>query len=324
MSKKTNAENELSKLILLDLQSGISTFCEKDFYERNSSAIKFFDISSSLHDTFSVRRKIPAVAISAFSDSKLLIKVRQESLSSNIRTDNQAAAPDRRLQRTPETEAQIFYCAALAESDLRRELKGDRLETGEAWRDETLVYLIRTADRNGNVDLREICSRKFYEKNVNRIWHLAKRFLPPETVDDAAGETWTKMFTQILQPTEASHKFWEERFGLALKMLTLDVCKKHWRAGKNDFVSVDADDADRNAALEIETPALLPVEDLIFIGEAISRLAEPTRRIFVWFHGERMTQEEIGKLLEMTTRNVRYHLAKADKVLARWRGGEKN
>ena len=239
-------------------------------------------------------------------------------MSSNLPTDNQ-------LQRLPETEAQIFYCAALAESDLRRELRGDKLETGEAWRDETLVYLIRLADKNGNGDLREICSRKFYEKNEIRIRHLAKRFLPPETVDDAASEIWTKMFTQILQSTEASHKFWEERFGLALKMLTLDVCKKHWREGKNDFVSIDADDTDKNAAFEIETPAPLPREDLIFIGEAISQLAEPTRRIFVWFHGEQMTQEEIGKLLEMTTRNVRYHLAKADKILAQWRvgGGEK-
>ena len=243
-------------------------------------------------------------------------------MSSNLPTGNQAAAPDIQLQRTPETEAQIFYCAALAESDLRRELGGDKLETGEAWRDETLVYLIRTAAKNGNGDLREICARKFYEKNQNRIRHLAKRFLPSEAVDDAAGEIWTKMFTQILQPTEASHKFWEERFGRALKMLTFDVCKKYWREGKNNFVSIDADDADGNTAFEIETPAPLPKEDLIFIGEAISRLDEPTRRIFVWFHGERMTQEEIGRLLEMTTRNVRYHLAKADKILAQWRGGE--
>lgn len=242
-------------------------------------------------------------------------------MSSNLPTDNQAAVPDKGLQRTPETEAQIFYCAALAERDLRAELAKDKLETGEAWRDETLVYLIRTADKNGNDDLREICSRKFYEKNENRIRHLAKRFLPPETVDDAAGEIWTKMFRQILQPTEASHKFWEERFGRALKMLTLDVCKKHWRESKNDFVSIDADDNDKNAAFEIETPAPLSREDLIFIGEAISRLDEPTRRIFVWFHGEQMTQEEIGKILQMTTRNVRYHLTKAGKVLAEWRGG---
>lgn len=324
MSKKTDTENELSKLILVDLKSGTSTLCEKDFYEKISPAIKFFDISSSLHDTFNVRRKISAVAISAFPDSKLLIKVRQESLSLNLPIDNQAAALGNGLQRLPETEAQIFYCAALAEKDLRRELANDKLETGEVWRDETLVYLIRLANKNGNGDLREICSRKFFEKNANRIRHLAKRYLPPETVDDAAGEIWTKMFTQILQPTEASHKFWEERFGLALKMLTLDVCKKYGRESKYNFVSIDDNDSNKNQEFEIETPALLPREDLIFIGEAISQLADPTRRIFIWFHGEQMTQEEIGKLLQMTTRNVRYHLAKADKVLAQWRGsGEK-
>lgn len=244
-------------------------------------------------------------------------------MSPSLPTDNQAAAPDKGLQRLPETEAQIFYCAALAESDLRAELAKDKLETGEVWRDETLVHLIRLANKNGNGDLYEICSRKFFEKNANRIRHLAKRYLPPEAVDDAAGEIWKTMFTQILQPKEASHKFWEERFGRALKMLTLDVCKKHWRESKNDFVSIDADDDDKNAAFEIETPAPLSREDLIFIAEAISQLDEPTRRIFVWFHGEQMTQEEIGKILQMTTRNVRYHLTKAEKIFERWRGGEK-
>lgn len=245
----------------------------------------------------------------------------QESLSSNLTTENQTAAPNERLRRTPETERQIFYCAALAEEELRGELANDKLETGEAWSDETLVYLIRLANATGNGDLRDVCSLKFYEKNQNRIRHLAKRFLPPEAVDDAASEIWTKIFTQILQPTEASHKFWEERFGRALKMLALDVCKKHWRESKNDFVSIDADEGGNNRAFEIEAPAPLLREDLIFVGEAVSRLAEPTRRIFVWFHGEQMTQEEIGKLLEMTTRNVRYHLAKAEKVLAQWRSG---
>lgn len=244
-------------------------------------------------------------------------------MSSNLPIENKIDQPDERLQRLPETEAQIFYCAALSEKDLRAELEKDVLPTGEAWRDETLVYLIRLASRNGNDDLREICSRKFYDKNANRIRHLAKRFLPPEKVDDAAGEIWTKMFRQILAPTEASHKFWEERFGLALKMLVLDVRKKHWRESEIDFVSIDGDDNDNEQAFEIESPAPLQKEDLIFVGEAVSQIPEPTRRIFVWFHAEQMTQEEIGKILQMTTRNVRYHLTKAEKMFEQWRGGEK-
>lgn len=244
-------------------------------------------------------------------------------MSSNLPIENKTDAPDERLQRLPETEAQIFYCAALSEKDVRRELESDTLKTGEAWRDETLVYLIRLASRDGRDDLREICSRKFYEKNANRIRHLAKRFLPPEKIDDAASEIWTKMFTQILQPTEASHKFWEERFGLALKMLVLDVRKKHWRESAIDFVSIDGGDNDNEQWFEIETPAPFSREDLIFISEAVSQLSEPTRRIFVWFHAEQMTQEEIGKILQMTTRNVRYHLTKAEKIFERWRGGEK-
>lgn len=244
-------------------------------------------------------------------------------MSSNLPIENKTVWSSERLRRLPEVEAQIFYCASLAERDLRGELESDTLETGEAWRDETLVYLIRLASRNGRDDLREICSQKFYEKNANRIRHLAKRFLPPTTIDDAAGEIWTKIFTQILQPSEASHKFWEERFGLALKMLILDVCKKHWRASEIDFVSIDGVGDEEEQWFEIEMPALLPREDLIFMGEAVSQLSEPTRRIFVWFHAEQMTQEEIGKILQMTTRNVRYHLTKAEKIFERWRGGEK-
>jgi RNA polymerase sigma factor (sigma-70 family) len=192
--------------------------------------------------------------------------------------------------------------------------------------EEALVYFLRDLHLAGRsaeagdliVLLEERCS-----KRVSRTltgWSQ----LSVTQREDCYNDLVSQMFVALIS-VESKDEFWEVRFWHSLDWKLSNIAQKYHTVASNEFIpesGVNAEGRSYDRMNSVAAPARLTPEQRVLVQEALRLLSEEQRTVFILFHYEQWTQEEIAKHAKVTDRTVRNRLESAEKRLASWRADE--
>ena len=149
-----------------------------------------------------------------------------------------------------------------------------------------------------------------YRRHVARIHSLVRRMTDADTADEVTQDVFVRAWDKL-----ASFKG-KSAFGTWLYRLAVNVVLSRRRKQRSERNYLIGDDTPLELASTRSTVAL--VMDL---EEAISRLPEGGRQIFVLHDVEGWTHEEIGKQLGLATGTSKSQLSRARAALRRMLDG---
>ncbi len=192
--------------------------------------------------------------------------------------------------------------------------------------EEALVYFIREYHRSGAGseagDLMEILEERCRKSVARKLRRWS--YLSETQRDDCYHDILSHMFTALLSG-ETGDEFWEVRFWYCLDCKISNFAQKYHHVAQNEFVP-DSGESEDGRPLDymgnIAAPTRTTSEERALIAEALRLLSVDQRKVFVLFHYEQWTQDEIAKYLNVTDRTVRNRLESAEKRLKSWRADE--
>lgn len=192
--------------------------------------------------------------------------------------------------------------------------------------EEALVYFVREfylsgrgAEAGDLIDLVEERCRKRVARTL-AAWSQ----LSAAQRDDCYNDLISQMFVALIS-MEAKDEFWEVRFWHCLDWKLSNIAQKYHVVAQNEFVpdTIRQEDGKTYDYMDnVSSPARLSPEQRVLVQEALRVLTVDQRTVFILFHYEQWTQEEIAKHIKVTDRTVRNRLESAEKRLATWRADE--
>lgn len=227
-------------------------------------------------------------------------------------------------QRELAVETQIRTLQNLTEAEFWRRVRLTDHGHPDFIQEETLVYLLRDRFRKGEArragDIAEILvdrTANFLRKQV-----AAWKSLTPPHVEDCIAEIYSQMWLDLFNMASSS-EFWEIRFWLCLRRRALNIIQRYRQMDTFEYhPSANANENERDDPLEsVAAVEKLSAHHRVEIREALGLLPDRERTVFVLYHYEDWTQQEIASRLKITDRTVRNALERAEKRLQGWRTG---
>lgn len=228
--------------------------------------------------------------------------------------------------REPVIEAQIRALLVCSDLELESRLSiADRADAGFV-SEEAAVYLLRERHRAGDgegatrIAERLVARSAGYVSRQIAAWNMR----PHSHADDCMQDIYADML-QCLFDLSPGAEFWEVRFWLCLKRRVTNVVHHYAerRQIENSLTQARPDDDDQAQETDISDEAapsgFARVEDRDAAAEALSQLPPNERATFVLRNYEGLPQEEIGRILGVSERQVRNRLVRADRLLRDWR-----
>lgn len=231
-------------------------------------------------------------------------------------------------ERTPEIENQIVECLQFSESELAARLAIADFKLPNYLKGETLICLLGEAYRQDQSHIADMISAKLAKiVEVIAAEYLRKKGFDNFFIEDAIAELIVEMLTQVIGRERDSYDFWEVNFYVALQRLIGGFVKKHETEEKLTATFSELSDGENEDEFEniFPNPEKLTIEEKLDIKEILGKLPDTHRRIYLWYHVEEWTQEQIADVLGITARTVRTRLKESEELLRNQRdtGGEK-
>lgn len=214
----------------------------------------------------------------------------------------------------------LLSCTAV---EFRRRLRVKDRSADDYLREETLVYFLRERQHAGDTHAAGEIARLLVERSAGFLARnlTCWRQLAPHQVEDCLRDAQMRMI-QDLFSEDAQCEFWEVRFWLCLKRRLLNCVARYNRTADNEIhpepppesAGAPGDWWETRLSDAAPTP-----HECAELGEALSLLSERERQVFVLYHAERWTQQEIAQQLQITDRTVRNILGRAEARLQQWR-----
>lgn len=221
---------------------------------------------------------------------------------------------------------QIEALRRCSRSEFRRRIEiRDHTQPGFV-SEEALVYFVRdfylagrSAEAGDLIDLLEERCRKRVTRTLT-AWSQ----LSAAQREDCYNDLISQMFVALIS-LESKDEFWEVRFWHCLDWKLSNIAQKYHAIARNEFTP-DSSPNEEGKTLDymanVAAPARLTQEQRVLVQEALQVLTVDQRIVFMLFHYEQWTQEEIAKHTKVTDRTVRNRLESAEKRLASWRADE--
>jgi len=192
--------------------------------------------------------------------------------------------------------------------------------------EEALVYFVREFHLTGRSveagDLIELLEERCRKRVARTLTGWSQ--LSQTQREDCYNDLISQMFVALIS-TETKDEFWEVRFWHCLDWKLSNVAQKYHSIAQNEFVpenGVNEEGRSFDFLSNVAAPGGLSPEQRALVQEALRILTVDQRTVFILFHYEQWTQEEIAKHVKVTDRTVRNRLESAEKRLASWRADE--
>lgn len=239
-------------------------------------------------------------------------------------------------QRLPAVTAQIERALGLSTDNLLEHARMSDSCSPLYLQEESLVYLIRHFRRGGHEALVNDLSEVLYGRTAK--WAKSRlRVLSPDNLEDGIHNVISGVFEKILDLDSDRGDFFQVKFWLALKRITISTYKSEKKQYEKDVeteaatASLPRDDDDEpvnctdNPWEAIPDQQLLP-EQKVLVSEGISSVSEPYQTAYILhnlmrFQVESLDPNEptVSTMLGKTSRTIRNWLAKAEEQLENWR-----
>lgn len=228
--------------------------------------------------------------------------------------------------REPEVLAQIEALHDCSRGEFRRRA-AIRVHTHSGFvSEEALVYFIRERHLAGQGaeagDLIALLEERCRKRAARTLAGWSQ--LTATQRDDCYHDLVSHMFVALIS-LETKDEFWEIRFWHCLDWKLSNIAQKYHAVAQNEFVPESGPNSEGKPLDflgNIAAPTRLTPEERVLVSEALRTLTPDQRTVFVLFHYEQWTQEEIAKHVGVTDRTVRNRLESAEKRLASWRADE--
>jgi DNA-directed RNA polymerase specialized sigma24 family protein len=254
--------------------------------------------------------------------------------------------------REPDVERQIAGALVLPREELRKRVAITDRGSSNYLKEECLVYLLRHYQRGGNEGNVSDLAAALVRRST-RIIRKRLRALGPEALEEGYSEVVTRLFRKVLDVSSDKSDFFQVRFWFAMERICIQVfgelLAQHER-GRNEipFSQIPGYDDEEDAASETKSPRLTeedkrsvsaPSDEKAIIAMDLRRevqtvvltqLDEPFRSAYMLRHcygwpieHQDPAMRTISRHFGKTPRTIRNWLTKAEKTLARARGGKK-
>lgn len=230
--------------------------------------------------------------------------------------------------REPEVEAQVRALSGIGPRERQRRIGlADRTQN-EFLREETLVYLLREHDRQGDPDP----AWQLAEILVGRVaGHVARKLarwrFRPEDIAECAQDLFGELRTALFDHGPAG-EFWEVRFWVCLDRRLWNLAEKQQAMRDSELRLDERDEGGEDPLAQIADTAPGP-EIRAEWREALTLLTENERLALYLRTVEGLPEESedpdrpsIARVLGVTGRTVRNYLRRAEDKLRRWERGE--
>ncbi len=232
-------------------------------------------------------------------------------------------APLPRLGKTrdPEVEREASELLRYGESEILRRAAVLRAGQPGYVKEETVVAILRLRMKEDPHDeiawrLIELLQARFAGYIEKRVFRFIKN---PARREECAAEIQSQLLYALLDRSE-KEVFWEIVFQLCLTRLCSTLTLKETGRAKHEADLPPFDEEDGETPLErLPDRKVVSMEDRALLNDALSRLTERERKVFVLSEGEKWSQKEIAEKMGVTPRTVYNILASVEKKLEVWR-----
>ena len=228
--------------------------------------------------------------------------------------------------REPDVQRQIEELLCCSRAEFRRRVEVREHTHPGFVSEEALVYFVRDRHLAGqgaeSGDLIALLEERCRKRVARTLTGWSQ--LSSTQRDDCYHDVIGLMFMALIS-LEAKDEFWEVRFWHCLDWKLSNVAQKYHTIAQNEFVPDNSEYEDgkpHDYLGSVAAPTRLSPEEGVLVREALRLLTPDQRTVFILFHYEQWTQEEIAKHIKMTDRTVRNRLQSAEKRLATWRADE--
>ena len=240
----------------------------------------------------------------------------------------------RNCKRLPKVEWQIADALTLEPEALLKRAQQREKTAPDFLSEETLVYFIRRADRNGDAETRNVLFCELFERCKPHFSGKFRGFDRKEDRQDLQGEVKKRVIEDLLAQDDRGD-FMQVRFWKYLEYKSIDACRKALRHTK-DTESLDASyfgDGvfEGRTRLETEADPRLSPEEFTIISKGLAKLPLRLRQVFLLRHYVGMeigsdnsaeaerNEPTIAAHFRCTGRTIRNLLKEADRLLASFR-----
>lgn len=228
--------------------------------------------------------------------------------------------------REPAVVEQIEALRRCSRSEFRRRVEIRDHTRPDFVSEEALVYFVRElhpAGRSAEAgDLIELLEERCRKRVARTLTGWSQ--LSATQREDCYNDLVSQMFVALIS-LETKDEFWEVRFWHCLDWKLSNIAQKYHSIAQNEFVPDSGPNEEGKTSdymANMAAPARLTSEERVLVQEALRVLTQDQRLVFILFHYEQWTQEEIAKHIKVTDRTVRNRLESAEKRLASWRADE--
>jgi len=206
-------------------------------------------------------------------------------------------------------------------------------------REECLIYLIREYLVRGTERIAKRLSEILYRRCAKFV-NERLRALGLQHVDDAFNDVMKGMYERINDLKSDRGDYFQVRFWVALKALTVKTFGRYVKRIKRDKTNeqdstrigaipgTQGDEDERPDPLDAVADPTIPVEDLPKLNEGLNTIRDPRHRsaFVLRYFGSMQTESDdpeeptISRYFEKTPRTIRNWLKQAEEDLEEWRG----
>ena len=248
-------------------------------------------------------------------------------MSSSVTPLTRKTADGGRLRRPEAVERSIAEALDLDTPELLRRAKENRPEAQGFLPPECLTHLVRHHLRYGDRDIAERVL-PFLLKRCERVLRNTVRGFGPAATEDVRAEILGLLAVALAEPGDGAD-FFEVRFALAFKRLTIDVCRRQRRYDQRMVTASAAATEDEGEAEALErlaaremNPSAFDESERLALRQALERLDDDQRRLLLLHRGLGIPinarQQEGPNLVDLfgvSERTVRYRLRRAEATL---------
>lgn len=250
--------------------------------------------------------------------------------------------------RAPDVDRQIMQVLVLPPETIRNRVAIEESKSSDFVSEECLIYLLRHYFRRGDTATVNILAEELLRRCAPIVLKHLRTF-GPQALEEGQSEIVERLFRKILDISTDKADFFQVRFWLAMERLCVQEFNRQLKRRRREMKGLSVSqlqlsDGDEDEAGERVTGMLtekderrlsVPSDEQRIVDDdlrraALTQLHEPLRSAFWLRHYEGWPIEDqnpavatISRHFVKTPRTIRNWLARADEILARWRGGQK-
>ena len=233
--------------------------------------------------------------------------------------------------RLPEVESQIEAALLLEGPSLLEKARINNKDSKDFLKEECLVYMIRHYHALEEPKMVSDLFQVLLSRCTGSIQtHLASL---DHRADDAFREVIVELTDQVLDLESDRGDYFQVRFGLGLKRLTISEFAKQKREKKKEEIAFSLDEQregpdGEETAIEIQNESLSP-ESIAMCKEGLGVLTYPYNEVFILRHysgwpidSTNPDKVTLSSRFKVTPRTIRNWLKEAEEILKKWRKGK--